>query len=179
MFPSNSSSTYSPSLWWLRWSLALGYVEKYAHVLRALAPSASTSTSSKIVSTMQAPHPLVSLSPCPHSLMDFQSNGNLELPLDYFRSAFLHMSHLSLRRHFSMVFEHLWDAFDLEDSTNGFIQLHQLNSYVAMGHFPRPNTCILNVIKLLTLAKPLSNMSIVTNLPSCSLILSNIFFVVI
>jgi hypothetical protein len=34
------------------------------------------------------------------------------------------MSHLSAGGPFGMVFEHLQDSFDLEDSTNGFIQLH-------------------------------------------------------
>jgi hypothetical protein len=56
-----------------------------------------------------------------------------------------------------MVFEHLWDAFDLQDSTIGFIQLLQLNSHVAMGHFPGANTCVLGAAKLLALAKPLGN----------------------
>jgi hypothetical protein len=71
-------------LWRLGQHLALRRAKKYAHVVRALAPLASTSTSSKIVSTLQVFHPSISFSPCPHSLIDFQPNGNLELSLDFF-----------------------------------------------------------------------------------------------
>jgi hypothetical protein len=53
-----------------------------SHVVKALAPLALASIFSKIVSTLQVFHLSISLSPCPHSLMDFQPNGNLELSLD-------------------------------------------------------------------------------------------------
>lgn len=138
--------------------MVLGHVEKYAHVVKALAPLASISTPSKIVSIFQTLHPSISLSPRPHSLMDFQQNGNLELSLDSFRSAFLHMSHFSSMGPFGMVFEHLCDAFDLKNSTSGFIQLHQLSSHVGMGHFLGPITCVLGVVKFLALVKPLGSM---------------------
>jgi hypothetical protein len=54
-----------------------------------------------------------------------------------------------------MVFEHLRDAFNLKDSVNSFIQLHQLISHVAMGNFLVSNACILGAIRLLALANPL------------------------
>jgi hypothetical protein len=41
--------------------------------------------------------------------------------------------HLSVGGPFGMVFEHVRDLSDLEDSMNGFIQLHQLCSHVATG----------------------------------------------
>ncbi len=53
-----------------------------------------------------------------------------------------------------MVFEHLWDVFDLEDSTNDFIQLHQLSSHVAMGHFLGSIVHVLNVVRIWALVKP-------------------------
>jgi hypothetical protein len=56
--------------------------------------------------------------------MDFQPDGELELSLDSFKSTFMHMSHLSTRGPFGMVFEHLQDAFDPKNSINDFIQLH-------------------------------------------------------
>jgi len=87
--------------------LALRRAKKYAHVVRALAPLALTSTSSKIVSTLQVFHPSISFSLCPHSLIDFQPNGNLELSLDFLKLAFLRMSHLSLKGPSNMVFKHL------------------------------------------------------------------------
>jgi hypothetical protein len=56
--------------------------------------------------------------------MDFQPNGELKLSLDFLKSTFMQMSHLSAGGPFGMVFEHLQDAFDPKDSTNNFIQLH-------------------------------------------------------
>lgn len=44
--------------------------------------------------------------------------------LDFLRSTFLRMSHLSARGPSGMVFEHLQDVFDFEDFANSFIQLH-------------------------------------------------------
>ncbi len=54
--------------------------------------------------------------------MDFLLDKDLELSLDFFRVAFMHLSPISTRGPSSMVFEHLWDVFDLKDSTNNFIQ---------------------------------------------------------
>jgi len=52
-----------------------------------------------------------------------------------------------------MVFEHLQDYFDPKDSTNGFIQLHQLCSHVAINCIPGFVVQILGVNKLLVLTK--------------------------
>jgi hypothetical protein len=43
--------------------------------------------------------------------------------MDFFRSIFLHMSHLLVGGLLGMIFEHFRDSFNLEDSS-GFIQLH-------------------------------------------------------
>jgi hypothetical protein len=55
-----------------------------------------------------------------------------------------------------MVFKYFQDVFDLKESTNDFIQFHQLSSHVTYGHIPQSIACIFGVIRLLTLAKPLS-----------------------
>jgi hypothetical protein len=53
--------------------------------------------------------------------MNFQLDEDLKLYLDSFRSTFMHMSHLFVGGLLGMVFEHLWDVFDLKDSTSNFI----------------------------------------------------------
>jgi hypothetical protein len=63
------------------------------------------------------------------------------------------MSHLSADGPSSMVFKHLQDSFNFEDSTSGFIQLHQLCSHVAIDHILGSMVQILGVSKLLALAK--------------------------
>jgi hypothetical protein len=72
------------------------------------------------------------------------------------------MFHLSAREHFGMIFEHLWDVFDLKKSPNNFIQLHHLNSHVAMDCFPRSIVFIFGATKFLTLAKPLGGIKPIT-----------------
>jgi hypothetical protein len=91
---------------------------KYAHVAKALAPLALIIASLGIISTLHVLHPLVLPSPWPNSLMDFQLDRDLELSLDSFRSAFMHMSHLFAMGFSSVVFKHLWDVFDLKDFVN-------------------------------------------------------------
>jgi hypothetical protein len=44
--------------------------------------------------------------------------------MDSFKLAFMRMSHLLINDLSSMVFEHLWNFFNLKDSTNIFIQFH-------------------------------------------------------
>lgn len=56
--------------------------------------------------------------------------------LDFFLSTFSHMSHLLIGNLLNMVFKHFQDSFDLEYSTNSFIQLHQLSSHVAINYIP-------------------------------------------
>jgi hypothetical protein len=57
--------------------------------------------------------------------------------MNFFKLSFLHTFHLLTNGHFGMVFKHFQDFFDLEDSTNGFIQLQQLCSHVAVDFIPR------------------------------------------
>jgi hypothetical protein len=56
--------------------------------------------------------------------MNFQLDAYLEPSFDFFRSAFMRLSHLSTRSPLGMVSEHFHDFFDLKDLANGFIQLH-------------------------------------------------------
>jgi hypothetical protein len=51
-----------------------------------------------------------------------------------------------------MVFEHLWDVFNLKNFATNFIQLYQWSSHVAMGHFLGSIACVLGVVRLLDLA---------------------------
>jgi hypothetical protein len=53
-----------------------------------------------------------------------------------------------------MIFEHLQDLFDLKDSTNGFSQLYQVYSLVDLSHISRSIARVLNIARLLALAKP-------------------------
>jgi hypothetical protein len=55
-----------------------------------------------------------------------------------------------------MVFEHLRNSFNLQDSTNGFIELQQLCSHVVISRFPRFMAQVLGANKFLELVKPLS-----------------------
>jgi hypothetical protein len=65
------------------------------------------------------------------------------------------MSHLSASDLFGMAFEHLWDYFQPEDSTSGFLQLFQFCSHIAQGHIPFQITHVFKVTHLLTMTKPL------------------------
>jgi hypothetical protein len=85
---------------------------------------------------LQALHPLGLDSPYLYSLLAFQLDTDVELSMDFLRSDFLHMSHLSTRDLLGMVFKHFWKFFDLKDSTSGSIQFHQLSSHVAISHIP-------------------------------------------
>ncbi len=55
-----------------------------------------------------------------------------------------------------MVFEHFRDYFDLEDSMNGFIQLHQLCSHVVANCILGSMAWVIGASWLLALAKPSS-----------------------
>jgi hypothetical protein len=68
---------------------------------------------------------------------------------------FQHIQNLSISGHFGIVFEHLWDYFQLEDSVGGFPQLFQLCSHITQGHIPCWITHILGVVHLLVMTKPL------------------------
>ncbi len=76
--------------------------------------------------------------------------------MDSFRLVFLPMFCLSVSAPFGMVFKHLRIFFNLEDSTNGFIELQQLCSHVVISHFPRFMARVLGVNRFLALVKPFS-----------------------
>jgi len=64
------------------------------------------------------------------------------------------MFHLSFGGSSNIVFEHFRNSFDLEDSTNGFIQLHQLCSHVAMNCILGSMVQVIGVNWFLAVAKP-------------------------
>jgi hypothetical protein len=76
------------------------------------------------------------------------------LLFDFFKVAFICMYHLLIGGHYSMVFEHFWNSFDLEDSTNNFSNLFLMCSYVVVGCLLEIIFQILGTVRLLTLAKP-------------------------
>lgn len=107
-----------------------------------------------MICMLQAFHPLDLDSLYLYSLLVFYQDTNVELSMDVFRLAFLHMSHLSTCDLLGMVFKHFWNFFDIKDSTSGSIQFHQLISHVATSHIPYFVVHIFGVAKFLTLAKP-------------------------
>jgi len=131
----------------LKQNLTLGCVKKFVGVARAFTLLNLTLASSKMISTLQTLHLSNLIFPCLDCMLDFQLNTNVELHIDFFRSIFLRMSHLSIVFPLGMVFEHFWIFFYPKDLFSGFIQLQQLNSHVAY---------IVGVVKFLPLAKPSS-----------------------
>jgi len=87
----------------------------------------------------------------------FQFDSDLEFSLDIFSSVFIQSLHHSTGGPLDMVFEHLWDLFDLQDSTNGFPQLFQVYSPVDMGHISKSIALVFDIAKLLASAKPFQN----------------------
>jgi len=71
-----------------------------------------------------------------------------------FKLAFIHSTHLLARGPSSMVFKHLRDLFDLEDSTNDFSRLFLVCYYIITRRIPGNITRAFNATKMLTLAKP-------------------------
>ncbi len=89
-----------------------------------------------MICVLQAFHPWDLDSSYLYSLLAFQLDIDVELSMDFFRLAFLHMSHLSTKGPLRMAFKHFWNFFDLKDSINGSIQFHQLSFHLATGHIP-------------------------------------------
>jgi hypothetical protein len=58
-----------------------------------------------------------------------------------------------------MVFKHFQDSLNLEDLTNGFIQLHQLCSHVIANHIFESMVQVIGASWLLALAKPSNGIS--------------------
>ncbi len=93
--------------------------------------------------------------------MEIQPNSDLEFSLDSFRSIFIRSLHLLACDFLSMLFEHLKNLFDLEDSTSGFPQLFQVCSHVVIGHILRPIAQVFGVARLLALAKPFGSIQLI------------------
>lgn len=85
--------------------------------------------------------------------MKFQLEVDLDFSLGMFKLTFIHSIHLSTKEPLSMIFKHLWDLFDSEDSVNNFSQLFFVCFYVVVGCIPESITKALNVAKLLVLTK--------------------------
>ncbi len=81
----------------------------------ALAPFAPTLASLEMIIELLVLHPLNTDLPCSNSLLNFQSNLNLEFFVDFFTLAFLRMSNFLASGISSMVFEHLQDFFDFKN----------------------------------------------------------------
>jgi hypothetical protein len=64
------------------------------------------------------------------------------------------VSHLLAGGIFGMVFKKTRNSFDLENSLNGFIQLHQLCSNVVVARISGFVAQVFGVNQLLALAKP-------------------------
>jgi hypothetical protein len=62
---------------------------------------------------------------------------------------------------FGMVFEHLRNSFDLEDSRSCFIQFHQLCFHVAFGCILWSMGRIIGASRFLILAKPFNGIRLV------------------
>jgi hypothetical protein len=52
--------------------------------------------------------------------MEFQLEVDLDFSFDMFKTTFMHLAHLLISGLSGMVFEHLQNLFDIEDSTIGF-----------------------------------------------------------
>jgi len=85
---------YGISSHWLKQILALGHVKEFAHATNVFAPLALVLASSEMINALLTLHPSDTNSPYSDSLLDFQRNSNLELFMNSFRLAFLHMYHL-------------------------------------------------------------------------------------
>jgi hypothetical protein len=115
----------------LGWNLTLGCAREFTHVVKVLVLLASACLHITSLASFKFGYPQLGL------LNRFSTKHKCGVFfLDYFRSAFLHMSHLLTCNLLNMVFEHFQDSFDLEDSINSFIQFHQLSSHVAISYIP-------------------------------------------
>jgi hypothetical protein len=92
---------------------------------------ASTEATLYTINTLQAFHPPHSSILSSNFWMEFQLDADLDFFLDYFRSAFDYLPHLSIGRPIGMVCEHLQGSLNCEDFVNARLQL---SSYVITSH---------------------------------------------
>jgi hypothetical protein len=88
-----------------------------------------------------------------------------------FKSALIHVVHLSANGLLGMLFKRFQDSLVPKDSTNGFSQLFFVYFYVIARNIPKSITKALGVAKLLALAKPSSGIQpIIINKVLCWLV---------
>jgi hypothetical protein len=121
--------------------------------VKVFAPLALILASLGINVSLWALHLPNSSLPCLGFFMESFLEVDLDFALDAFRSAFIHLVHLS-----GMVFEHVTqNLFDQEDSTNNFLKLFIRCSYVVARHIPGSIMNVaLHAARLLALAKHFS-----------------------
>jgi hypothetical protein len=85
-----------------------------------LAPFSPAPTSTNTILAFNAQH-LELNGYFPFFLEDYEVDQYLELSSNSFKLVFQCMPHLLANGLYGMVFEHLWDCFHLEDSTNQFL----------------------------------------------------------
>jgi hypothetical protein len=69
--------------------------------------------------------------------MNFQPNVDLNFSLNFFKSRFIHMLHLSPIGPSSMLFKHLQNSFNPKDLINEFSELFLVCIYINVSHVLR------------------------------------------
>jgi len=85
---------------WLGQSLTLGHITEFACIAKTL-------SFLKTISALLGLHLLDINFPYLDFLLNFQLDSNLKFFVDFFKLAFMHMSHLLTNDPSSMLFEHL------------------------------------------------------------------------
>jgi len=91
--------------------------------------------------------------------LEIYPSSDLEFSLDFFRSTFIQPSHLLACDFLGMVFEHLRDLSDLEDSTIGFHNYFNVFSCCYRSYL-RAHCLGFGVARLLALAKLFGNIQL-------------------
>jgi uncharacterized protein (DUF486 family) len=71
-----------------------------------------------------------------------------------FKLTFIYVAHLLVGGPSNMVFKHLWDVFDLKDSTNDFSLIIFSLFLCCYRAYPWKYSKALGAVRLLVLAKP-------------------------
>lgn len=86
----------------------------------------------------------------------------LDFSLDMFKSTIIHLIHLAGERPSNMVFKHLRDLFNLEDSTNNISHLFMVCCYATIGQISGNIAKAFGATRLLALAKPSNGIQLIT-----------------
>jgi len=92
---------------WLGQSLTLGHITEFACIAKTFASFALTLSFLKTISALLGLHLLDINFPYLDFLLNFQLDSNLKFFVDFFKLAFMRMSHLLTNDPSSMLFEHL------------------------------------------------------------------------